>query len=81
MALHDAAPGRVYGCAEANHLHRVALLPTTRAFDMVYLTMVVNVSKGAGCVVHRAEVIEEPPQGIQGLNVVTRLDVAVVVFA
>ena len=48
---------------------------------MVYLTMVVNVSKGAGCVVHRAEVIEEPPQGIQGLNVVTRLDVAVVVFA
>ena len=39
---------------------------------MVYLTMVVNVSKGAGCVVHRAEVVEETTQGIQGLQVVAR---------
>ena len=70
--MHDAAPSRVYGCAEANHLHRVALLPTARSLDMVYLTLVVNISKGAGCVVHRAEVIEETPQGIQGLHVTAR---------
>ena len=63
------AESRVYACAEANHLHRVALLPTDRSLDMVYLTLVVNISKGAGCVVHRAEVTEETPQGIQGLHV------------
>ena len=81
VALHDAAPSRVYGCAEENHLHRVALLPTTRALDMVYLTLVVNVSKGAGCVVHRSEVIEETPQGMQGLHVVSSFDRAIVMFA
>ena len=81
VALHDAAPSRVYGCAEGNHLHRVALLPTSRSLDMVYLTLVVNISKGAGCVVHRAEVTEETSQGIQGLHVVSGFDPAIVVFA
>ena len=68
----DAAPCRVDSCAESNHLHRVALLPTTRALDMVHLTLVVHVSEGSGCVVHRAEVVEETTQGIQGLQVVAR---------
>ena len=59
---HTHARALSLGCAEANHLHRVALLPTAGSLDVVYLTLVVNISKGAGCVVHRAEVTEEMPQ-------------------
>ena len=42
----------------------------SHALDLVHLSLVVHVSKGA--VVHRAEVVEEIPQGIQGLQVVAR---------
>ena len=61
----------------SEHLHRVALLPTAG----LYLALVVNIAKGAGRVVHRAEVIEETPQGIQGLHVLSRFDPAIVIFA
>ena len=46
---------------------------------MVHPTLVVDISKGAGCVVHSAEVIEETPQGIQGLHVVSRFYLSTVI--
>ena len=48
---------------------------------MVHLTLVIHKSKGAGCVVHRAEVVEETPQGIQGLHFVARSHVAIIIHA
>ena len=76
-----AATSRMDGGTKSYHLYGVALLPATRALDVVHLTLVVHVSKGAGRVVHCAEVVEETPQGIQGVQVVASFHIAIVICA
>ena len=66
--------------AESYHLHVVAVLSSTRALRMVRLTLVIHISKCAGCVVHRAEVVEERAV-IQGLHHVARAHVAIIICA
>ena len=54
---HDAAPSSMDGCAESYLLHGVALLPTPRALNVVHLTLVIHISRGAGCVLHSAQAV------------------------
>ena len=45
---HHPTPERVNGCAEADHLEWVALLPSRATRDVVHLPLVIDIPKCAG---------------------------------